>query len=244
MRPIRSTMSHHAQHGICCLLLLFVIGCLLPTPAVRADEPATPPDLVRIDRAHRSVTFAGVVTAEAWARQAAADPKKSNFDPDHWHLIISATQANLAVGRVPVIAAWATDEEIAAALAAIGAAGKDFDKRSFTRRMDVDSPYPDLRPQGTPIRVSVTWDGFFGSKTVEADDFLVNSGGSKLDLVYIGKQHPSHCIVCLYGCIGAVCPNRALTVRDYLEGKNRWSLRSGVLPDDGTRVWITLSLGS
>jgi len=223
------------------LLLAVLFGCLLPFRGWAAG-PATP-KLVQIDWKERSVTFAGVVTAALWDRQPAADPAQRNFDPDHWHLVISATQANQAVGRVAIFSAWATDEEIAAALAALGAEGDKFDKRSFTRRMDPDSPYPDLRPNGTPIRMTVSWDGFFGRKTVSAEDFLVNTGGGGLDLVYIGKQHPSHCVICLYGCIGAVCPNRALTVRDYMEGKKRWRLRRGVLPKDGTRVWITLTLG-
>ncbi len=169
--------------------------------------------------------------------------KAKDFDPDHWHLIISATQANPAVGRVPVFAAWASDEEISEALAALGARGEPFDKRSYSRRLDPDSPYPDRRPQGSPVAVYVTWEGLLGlTRTVEVNEFLENSTGKKLEPVYIGKQHPSHCIVCLYGCIGAICPNRSLTVRDYFDRGAEWRLRNGVLPEDGTRVLITLKL--
>ncbi|WP_139800655.1 hypothetical protein [Geothermobacter hydrogeniphilus] len=215
--------------------------CLLVAGQVNAAGPEFP-ELVHVNWQQRSITFAAVVTASLWERQPRADPAARNFDPDHWHLIISATQANQAVGRVAIFSAWATDEEIAAALSTLGARGEKFDKRSFTRRMDADSSYPDLRPQGSKLRLTVSWDGFFGRKTVSADEFLSNTSGKKLDLVYIGKQHPSNCVICLYGCVGAVCPNRALTVRDYMQGKSRWSLIPGVLPEDGTRVWITIAM--
>lgn len=93
------------------------------------------------------------------------------------------------------------------------------------------------------MAVYVTWQGRLGlTRTVEVSEFLENSTGKKLEPVYIGKLYPSHCVVCLYGCIGAVCPNRSLTVRDCLDRGAEWRLRNGVLPKDGTEVLVTLKL--
>lgn len=213
--------------------------------ATAFDGPTGLPELIHVNPADRSVTFAGTVLAEKWEdRPRRGFSSDEDADPDHWHLVISATQANQAVGRLPLLSAWVTDEAIAEGLADIGAATEKFDRKSFGHRMDPDSPWPDVRPDGTPVRLYVTWKNFFGiTRTVEANDFLYNSKGKKLDLVYLGKQHGSDCVVCLYGCVGAVCANRALTVRDYVERGAAWSLRKNVLPDDGTMVWITLKLG-
>lgn len=77
-----------------------------------------------VDRRNRAVTFAAVVMAQKWKTFVAPMGRQDkDFDPDHWHLIISATQANPTVGRVPLFAAWASDEEISEALAALGARG-------------------------------------------------------------------------------------------------------------------------
>lgn len=228
--------------------LLFSLVCLailLPTGPVHAfDGPTKLPELISVDKKNRLVTFAGVVMAEKWDSQPRRVGMDSDhFDPDHWHLVISSTQANPAVGRIPLISAWATDEAIAEGLAEVGAVGKDFDKRSFAHKNDRSSSYPDLRPEGTPLKLYVSWTNFFGIKrTVAVEDFLTNSKGQALDLVYLGKQHASECVVCLYGCIGSVCANRALTVRDYIDRKVEWRLKKGVLPKDGTQVWITIMI--
>lgn len=226
------------------VVIIVLIQFGLAGPLHAFDGPARLPELIAVDHADRSITFAGIVTAEKWDSQPrGAATRNKNADPDHWHLVISSTQANLSVGRIPLLTAWVADEDVASGLAEIGAVGKSFNKKSFTHRMDQTSPYPDTRPEGTKVSIYVSWKNFFGiTRTVEADDFLTNSSGKKLDLVYLGNQHSSDCIVCLYGCIGSVCANRALTVRDYFDRGVTWSLKKGVLPDDGTQIWITIKI--
>jgi hypothetical protein len=225
------------------LLIFAVLALALPAQA-RAFTPQVQPELVAVDRENRAVSFSAVVTARKWQDHVAGKSRnEKDFDPDHWHLIISATHANQAVGRLAIFSAWASDEQISEALAALGAKGEPFDKRSFSQRLDPDSSYPDLRPRGSRVQVYVTWSGLFGiTRTVEANEFLKSSTGRKLEPVYIGKQSSSHCIVCLYGCVGAICPNRSLSVRDYFDRGAEWRLRSGILPEDGTEVLITLKL--
>jgi hypothetical protein len=207
------------------------------------------PTTIAIDHKNKSITFAGVVMAEKW--QAYVHPveryAEKGFDPDHWHLIISGTQANPSIGRVPVFAAWATDIEVSEALAVIGAKVEkgEFGVKSYEERLKKDSPYPDYKPKGTPISVYITWNDKSGKeKTVEVNEFLENSTGKKLEFVYVGKIHPSHCIACLYACPGGKIANSSLSVRDYFDRGAVWKIKSGILPPDGTPVLITFMIKS
>ena len=205
------------------------------------------PTAIAIDHKNKSIIFAGVATAEKW--QAYVHPvdkyAEKGFDTDHWHLIISGTQANPGVGRVPVFAAWATDVEVSEALALIGAKAEkgEFGVQSYTERLKKDDHHPDVTPKGSPISVYITWNEKDGKgKTVEANEFMENSTGKKLEFVYVGKIHPSHCIACMYGCPGGKIANSSLSVRDYFDRGATWRVRSGILPPDGTPVLITLKI--
>jgi len=221
--------------------IMVAIGLII-SPAM-AFSPTAKPTLVAIDKKNKSVTFWGMVMAKKWEDYKMPLPQAdANYDPDLWHLIISATQVNPEVPRVPMFASWATDVEISNALASLGAKAAKLDTRSWTDRMSKDSPYPDLKAQGTHATIYFTWKENGKDKTVEADDFLENSTGKKLDFVFLGKQHPSHCVACLYSCVGGRVSNAGLTVRDYIERGAVWKLKKGVLPDDGTPVLITIKL--
>jgi hypothetical protein len=208
------------------------------------------PSLINIDQKNKSITFEGIVMAER--HEAFVHPvdkyAAKGYDPDHWHLIISGTQATPGKeGRIPIIVGWATDVEVADALASVGATKADdkFDAKAYNDRLKKSSPYPDVAPKGTPIDVYVTWVQKDGSeKTVEANEFMESSAGKKLDFVYIGKIHPSHCIACLYGCPGGKIANTTTTVRDYFDRGHEWKVKKGVLPPDGTPVLITFKVRS
>jgi len=209
---------------------------------------ANKPTLIQIDQKNKSITFGGVVMAdrhEAFVHPVEKTASKG-YDPDHWHLIISGTQASAGKeARVPMFIGWASDIEVSDALAALGAKKDEdkFDPKAYNDRLKKDSPYPDLAPKGTPIDVYVTWMQKDGKeKTVEVNEFMESSAKKKLDFVYIGKIHPSHCIACLYGCPGGKIANVSTTVRDYFDRGHEWKLKKGVLPPDGTAVMITLKI--
>ncbi len=232
------------------IVTLLVGMSLVIAPMIMAAgfTGASKPTLVSIDQKNKSITFAGVVMAEkfeAYVHPVSRTAEKG-FDPDHWHLIISGTQANPA-GRFPVFVGWATDVEVSEALASLGAkkAEDKFDAKAYAERLKKDSPYPDVAPKGTPIDVYVTWTEKNGKeKTVGVNDFMESSNGKKLDFVYIGKIHPSHCIACLYGCPGGKIANSTTTVRDYFERGVTWKVKKGVLPPDNTPVLITMKIRS
>jgi hypothetical protein len=52
----------------------------------------------------------------------------------------------------------------------------------------------------------------------------------------------SGCIACLYSCPGSKVGNAKSTVRDYVRNPERYRVRPGVLPADGTPVTIVLRL--
>lgn len=217
---------------------------------VLAFSPIERPNLIAIDKEKKAITFAAIVMADKWQSYIPEAPRYEEdgsigkeYDPEHWHLIISSTQANPAIGRVPMFAAWVTDVAVSEALASLGAKGEEFPHETYLDYATKDSPYPDMRPQGTPIRVYVTWKSANGEeKTIDINEAIENSTGQKLEPVYIGKQHPSHCIICMYGCVGAICPNRSLTVKDFFDRGATWRVKEGVLPSDNTPVLITLQL--
>jgi hypothetical protein len=223
-------------------LVLAVIA--LGTVQAMAFTPSVKPNLVAIDKTNNSVTFAGVVMADKWQEYVftALPLEDPNYDPDHWHLVISGTQTNPAFGRVAIIEGWATDESVSEALASLGATTETFPVKTYTDRLDKSSPYPDMAPKGTKVAVYVSWQDGDKMKTVDANDFLVNSTGQKFEPVYLGKQHPSACIVCLYGCVGGIASNTTLTVRDYFDRGATWKIKKGVLPPDGTPVLVTIKL--
>jgi hypothetical protein len=222
-------------------LMLVALG-LIVNPAM-AFTPTVKPTLVAVDKANQSVSFEAMVMANYWEKyKMPLDPADPNWDPDHWHLIISADQVNPEVPRVAIFAAWATDVQISEALASLGAKADHYDVRTFTDRMKKDSPYPDMKAKGTPMSVYFTWTENGKEKTVDANDFLENSTGKKLHFVYLGKQHPSHCVVCLYSCVGGRVSNAALTVRDYMDRGAVWTLKKGILPPDGTAVLVTIKM--
>jgi hypothetical protein len=219
--------------------IFFVLGYLvLCQSALTQDVLATPQHVV-VDQETQTIRFSAVVMAKKWEQYISSD----TADPDHWHLIISATQSNPAIPRVPIFSAWATDVEISEALAQLGAQGKPFDKRTFKHRQHKKSKYPDQKPEGTPLKITASWTDKKGKQIeVDVNDFLYDEQGTKIEPVYIGKQHASHCVVCLYGCVGAVCPNQSLTVRDYYQRGHRWKIKRKKLPQDGSVVTITMTL--
>lgn len=237
--------------------LVIAMGLIsMPVMAVHEDTPGSvgfahpmKPTLIAVDKKNKSITFGGVVMADKWDAFVHPVDKyaEKGFDPDHWHLIISGTQANPSNGRVPIFVGWAGDVDVSEALASIGATvdkTSKFEVKSYNDRLKKDSPYPDYRPAGTPATVYITWTEKNGKeKTVEANDFLENSTGKKLQFVYVGKIHPSHCIACMYGCPGGKIANSSLTVRDYFDRGAVWKLKRGILPPDGTPVLITIKLG-
>jgi hypothetical protein len=226
------------------VIALMLVGLGLVISPAMAFTPTVKPTLVAIDKADKSVSFEAVVMADYWQKyKMPLNPANANWDPDHWHLIISADQVTPEIPRVPMFAGWATDVEISKDLASLGAKADYYDVRTFTDRMNKNSPYPDMKAKGTPMSVYFTWTTKDGKeKTVTPDDFLENSTGKKLQFVYLGKQHPSHCIVCLYSCVGGRVSNAALTVRDYMDRGAVWTLKKGVLPPDGTTVLVTIKL--
>ena len=230
-------------------IIVFGLMNALPMAVHGVQIGNAKPTTIAIDHKNKSITFTGVVMGEKW--QAYVHPvdkhAEKGFDPDHWHLIISGTQANPSSGRIPVFVGWATDVEVSDALAIIGAKAEksEFGVKSYNERLIKDSPYPDYTPKGTPISVYITWKEKNGNeKTVEVNEFLENSTGKKLEFVYVGKIHPSHCIACMYGCPGGKIANSSLSVRDYFDRAATWNIKGGILPPDGTPVFITFKIKS
>lgn len=107
-------------------------------------------------------------------------------------------------------------------------------------------PQPDTRVQGTPIEVTVEWEG--APRAYRLDELLDDPGGRGMDIRFGGNEEHDHhwdsgCVLCLFSCPGGVVSNAAYTIRDHQRGATTFD-PGDLLPPDGTEVTITFVLDS
>ena len=105
-------------------------------------------------------------------------------------------------------------------------------------------PQPSARVKGTPVSVTVEWEGSGGP--VPLSELLQDPGGQGIDLRFGGNEEHddewhSGCIFCLYSCPGGVISNAAYSIRDHQRGATLF-MPTDRMPPEGTRVRITFVL--
>ena len=142
-----------------------------------------------------------------------------------------------------LLQAYVSDIKVYNALVSLGAVpGNNLTMAAWNERNDPNSSAPDQRIQGTPVEMSVWWEGL--PRPVPLKDMLVDPAGRGIDLRFGGNkalipQWHSGCIVCLYSCPGSKVGNRAYTIRDYVRGVTSFSINWKVVPR-GTRRAIVI----
>jgi hypothetical protein len=206
--------------------------------AHRTSVPGTAqphPDLV-VDMEARTLTVI------ARAHPAAFE---SGLPPDHQyhglvHVAGSAAAKALFTTAVP-------DSTLARIFRAMGADdGGGLPMAAWNLRWVPLVPQPSMRVQGTPVSVTVEWEGSNGA--VPLAELLRDPGGQGIDLRFAGnEEHDDHwhsgCIFCLFSCPGGVISNAAYSIRDHQRGATTF-LPSDRLPPEGTQVRITFQLDS
>lgn len=214
----------------------FLLEMLAPAAWAQSKDAKAPSQAAKlvIDRSARSVSFDAEV-------QAGHFTSLLSF-PKHHHLIV--WKGGRATGKA-LFVAEANDLEIQRALESLGGqAGNNLTLDSWERRSDFSNPDPDRTVQGSLVEVTVSWPGH---KPVSVREFLDDRGkrgfvfrlGGHEGLIPVWK---SGCVVCLESCPGGRISNERYTLRDHFRGTAEFPLRPGVLPPDGTRVRVTLTL--
>jgi hypothetical protein len=142
--------------------------------------------------------------------------------------------------------AAASDVEVLDALESLGAVpGNAIELGAWDERDDPSSWKPDQLVQGPPVEVLVRTerDGEWLRLDQIVDDpmhlgFDLRFGGHRSNI----PAWRSGCVVCLYSCPGGKIGNARYTVRDWTKKTTHFSVKKGVLPDDGERVTIRIRL--
>ena len=203
-------------------------------------DPARPadhdhPDL-EVDMEARTITLVARAHPEAF---------EAGLPPDHqYHGLVnvdgSAAAKSLFTTAVP-------DSTLARVFRAMGAQdGGGVPMAAWNLRWVPLVPQPSARVQGTPVSITVEWEGSDGA--VPLSELLRDPGGQGIDLRFGGnEEHDDHwhsgCIVCLYSCPGGVISNAAYSIRDHQRGATLF-LPTDRMPPEGTRIRITFVLDS
>ncbi|MEX2531502.1 MAG: YdjY domain-containing protein [Gemmatimonadota bacterium] len=204
---------------------VLLIGPLCPSPSLASQE---------VDSRRGTVQFRATLQAGAFER---------SLPPDHrYHAIVHA-EGGAAPNALFVTAV--PDTTLARTLRAMGADDQGGIPLSAWRLRWV--PFvsaPTARVTGTPVSVTVTWDG--APREYALTELLKDPGGRGVDIRFGGHEHhneewASGCILCLFSCPGGVLSNASYTIRDHQRGVTDFAA-SDLLPPDGTEVTITFTL--
>ncbi len=137
------------------------------------------------------------------------------------------------------------DDEVARELRALGARdGGGVPMSAWTLRRVPLVPAPDRRVEGSPISVTVEWEGWPGPR--DLSQLVEDPGGQGVDFRFGGNEEHDHewdsgCIVCLFSCPGGVISNNRYSIRDHVREATRFAPASD-LPPDGTEVTVGIGL--
>ncbi len=206
---------------------LLALSTLLPSRGFGASEvdPPRSPHLLR---------FPATLQPGAFASGAGDDAQ--------YHALVYAEGS--AAGKALLTTPF-PDLEAARTLRARGAQdGGGVPMSAWTLRRLPLVPQPNRRVQGSPVRMTVMWDGW--EEPRELSSLLEDPGGRGLSLRFGGNEEQNHhwdsgCIVCLFSCPGGVVSNANYSIRDHVRGATSFSPASD-LPPDETEVTVTLEL--
>jgi hypothetical protein len=203
-------------------------------PALSA--PAMPADgELQVDPRTRSIRFLASAQGRAFL---------NSVPPDHqYHALVS--DSGSAVAKA-LFVTRASDQEIARVLREMGAEdGGGVPLAAWNLRWVPLVPQPATRVEGSPIQVSVTWEG--APREYDLYELLRDPGGQGISMRFGGNEAHDHewdsgCIMCLFSCPGGVISNASYSIRDHQRGATSFE-PSDDFPPDGSEVVITLTLG-
>jgi hypothetical protein len=218
------------------LLLGFAVALALAAPS---GTPPSPSPITRRGHGENTIEFPATVHAAAFERRLLG------MGMPGYHLIVwkGGGAAHAALFQAEV-----TDTQLLDALEALGAKpGNNLPMETWEERNDPKSKAPDLIIAGPTVDVLVRLPGH--NAPISLGQILEDKTGKGLEMRLGGNRAnipkwKSGCIACLYSCPGSKLGNARATVRDYTRNPDRYHVRQGVLPEDGTKVTIVLRLAA
>ena len=146
-------------------------------------------------------------------------------------------------GHEALLATIASDTQVYDGMIAIGAKpGDNLTQAVWDERKNEKSKAPETRVEGSPVAVSVWWEGL--PDALPLDELVKDPRGKEIDLRFGGNKAlipvwKSGCIVCLQSCPGGKISNRNCTIRDYVQGKGTFTVNRSVVPE-GTRKAVVI----
>lgn len=206
---------------------------ILVAGMVLAQARSEPQGAIRVSK--REIEFPAEVTRGSFEREVLGMPG--------YHLIVwKDGKASMAA----LFRAEVTDTQVIDALEKLEARpGNALPMEAWEERKDPASTAPDKVIEGPPVEILVKVPG--RAKPLTLAEILEDPGGRGFDMRFGGHRAnipkwKSGCVVCLYSCPGSKVGNARYTVRDYVNGRTRFRVREGVLPEDGTGVRIVFRL--
>jgi hypothetical protein len=217
---------------LCVLACIPLLLALLSRPLALSAEP------LEVDPERREVRISATIHPQAfqgWWTRLTGMPG--------YHLLVwdEGRSANNAL-----FVTSASDVAFHESLVRVGARpGNALKMDTWEDRKNPESRAPERIIEGTPMDISVIWEGLDGP--VRISNLLGNPGGRGFDFRFGGhlENSPiwqSGCGVCLYSCPGSKVGNAAYTVRDYVNDTTTFRAREDALPKSGTPVWIIFTL--
>ena len=210
--------------------------CILALTAVSAVAACrdAPPRAIALKIQEDAIAFQAIVTSAAFEAEG---------DASRYHFLVwdEGRAADASLFRSLV-----SDEAVLDALESLGAEpGDALTIDTWDERRDPTSNAPDRVIEGPRVEVRIALPG--QSEALPLEEILEDPGGLGFDMRFGGHRHNisewhSGCVICLYSCPGSKVGNARYTVRDFVEGATRFSVREAVLPEDGTEVTIWLRL--
>jgi hypothetical protein len=138
------------------------------------------------------------------------------------------------------------DLDVLGALIETGAEpGDNLPKDTWNARKDKDNPAPDMKVEGTPVEILLTWEGL--AEPVHLADVLEIDGPGSYEPKVGGHANQisywkSGCIYCLYSCPGGKISNAGATIRQQHNHDVTWHAKESILTPDGTPVEISIKI--
>ncbi|MCZ6678375.1 MAG: YdjY domain-containing protein [Candidatus Poribacteria bacterium] len=190
---------------------------------------------IYIDRATKAVWLAGEVRANAFNTSTQEDAQ--------YHAIVWKEGR---AKRNSLFLTHAADVDVHGALVEVGAQpGDNLTLDSWDERFAPEHPHPALRVEGSPVEISVRWEG--SPRTYRLSEILDDSERQGFDFRFGGnlayvKKWRSGCVACLYSCPGGKVSNASYTIRDFVDEATSFRAREDLLPPDGTAVILILKI--
>ena len=215
------------------ILLCTALAAAALTLGLGTTPAVSPGAVTPVTHYRDSVEFPATVNASGFGRHVLGMPG--------YHLIV--WKGGRASGEA-LFQTAVTDVQILDALEALGAKpGNNLPMETWDDRKDPKSKAPDMIIAGPAIDVLVRVPG--RAEPLTLDQILTGQQGIAMRLGGHRANIPkwkSGCIACLYSCPGSKVGNAKATVRDYVRDPDRYQVRPGVLPADGTGVRVVLRL--